>query len=80
MGLDYKNNSGWVHRSQLKKNKSLIALEEKILFNNSSKYSKPIVVVKSGRLLIVKKREKNWLKVVTEDYTGWVKNKNLWGD
>ena len=78
--LDYKNNSGWVHRSQLKKNKSLIALEEKILFNNSSKYSKPIVVVKSGRLLIVKKRGKNWLKVVTEDYTGWVKNKNLWGD
>ena len=78
--LDYKNNSGWVHRSQLKKNKSLIALEEKILFNNSTKYSKPIVVVKSGRLLIVKKRGKNWLKVVTEDYTGWVKNKNLWGD
>ena len=60
--LDYKNNGGWVHRSQLKKNKSLIALEEKILFNNSTKYSKPIVVVKSGRLLIVKKKEKNGLK------------------
>ena len=56
--LDYKNNGGWVHRSQLKKNKSLIVLEEKILFNNSTKYSKPIVVVKSGRLLIIKKREK----------------------
>ena len=60
--LDYKNNGGWVHRSQLKKNKSLIALEEKILFNNSTKYSKPIVVVKSGRLLIVKKEKKNGLK------------------
>ena len=78
--LDYKNNGGWVHRSQLKKNKSLIVLEEKILFNNSTKYSKPIVVVKSGRLLIIKKREKNWLKVATGDYTGWVNDENLWGD
>ena len=77
--LDYKNNGGWVHRSQLKKNKSLIVLEEKILFNNSTKYSKPIAIVKSGRLLIIKKREKNWVKVVTEDYTGWVNNENLWG-
>ena len=77
--LDYKNNGGWVHRSQLKKNKSLIVLEEKILFSNSTKYSKPIAIVKSGRLLIIKKREKNWVKVVTEDYTGWVNNENLWG-
>ena len=78
--LDYKNNGGWVHRSQLKRNKSLIALKEKILFNNSTKYSKPIVLVKSGRLLIIKKREKNWLKVVTGDYKGWVNNENLWGN
>ena len=78
--LDYKNNGGWVHRSQLKKNKSLITLEEKILFNNSTKYSTPMVVVKSGRLLIIKKREKNGLKVATGDYAGWVNNENLWGD
>ena len=78
--LDYKNNGGWIHRSQLKKNRSLIALEEKILFHNSTKYSKPIIVVKSGRLLVIKKREKNWLKVETGDYTGWVDNENLWGN
>ena len=78
--LDYKNNGGWVHRSQLKKNGSLIALEEKILFNSSTKYSSPIAVIKSGRLLIIKKRKKNWLKVATGDYTGWVINENLWGN
>ena len=77
--LDYKNNGGWVHRSQLKKNKSVITLEEKIIFNNSTKYSKPMVVAKSGRLLLIKKREKNWLKVVTGNYTGWINKKNLWG-
>ena len=78
--LDYKNNSGWVHRSQLKKNKSLITLQEKIIFKSSTKYSTPTIVVKSGRLLIIKKRERNWLKVATEDYTGWVSNENLWGN
>ena len=77
--LDYKNNGGWVHRSQLKKNNSVIVLEEKIIFNKSTKYSAPIAVVKNGRLLIVKKKEGKWLKVVTGDYKGWVKNEYLWG-
>ena len=60
--LDYKNNGGWVHRSQLKKNNSVIVLEEKIIFNKSTKYSAPIAVVKNGRLLIVKKKKENGLK------------------
>ena len=77
--IDYKNNSGWVHRSQLKKNNSLIVLEEKILFNNFTKYSKPVAVIKNGRMLTVKKKEKKWFKVVTANYTGWVNNENLWG-
>ena len=68
-----------VHRSQLKKGNSLIVLEEKILFNNFTKYSKPVAVIKSGRMLIVKKKENKWFKVVTANYTGWVDNKNLWG-
>ena len=78
--LDYRNNGGWVHRSQLKKNNSVIVLEEKIIFNKSTKYSEPIAVVKNGRLLIVKKKEKKWFKVVTGNYTGWVNNEYLWGN
>ena len=77
--LDYKNNGGWIHRSQLKKNKSLITLQEKILFKNSTKYSRPIAVIESGRLLIVKKKGKKWFKVVTGDYVGWINNEYLWG-
>ena len=77
--LDYKNNSGWVHRSQLKKNNSIIVLEEKMLFNKSTKYSEPIAIIQIGRLLIVKKRVKNWSKVSTGDFIGWVTNENLWG-
>ena len=77
--IDYKNNGGWVHRSQLKKGNSLIVLEEKILFNNFTKYSKPVAVIKSGRMLIIKKKENKWFKVVTANYTGWIDNENLWG-
>ena len=39
----------------------------------------PIAVIKIGRLLVVKKKVKNWTKVSTEDFIGWVTNKNLWG-
>ena len=77
--LDYKNNGGWIHRSQLKKNKSLITLQEKILFKNSTKYSRPIALIKSGRLLIVKKKGTKWFKVATGDYVGWINNEYLWG-
>ena len=58
----------------------MITLKEKVLFNNSTKYSKPIVVVKSGRLLIVKKEEKDWFKVETGNYVGWIDNEYLWGN
>jgi len=30
--IDFKKNSGWIHISQLKKNKSFILLEDQILF------------------------------------------------
>ncbi len=44
--IDSKNNSGWIHWSQLKKNNSIILLEDKILFKNSSNFSKPIAKIK----------------------------------
>ena len=77
--IDIKNNSGWIHVSQLKKNNSVITLEDKILFENSSIFSKPIVNIKKGRLLIIQKCENKWCKVETEDFKGWVDKKNLWG-
>ena len=64
----------------MRSNKSLITLQEKILFKNPTKYSTPIAVIKSGRLLIVKKDEKKWFKVETGNYVGWIDNKYLWGN
>jgi|TARA_B100001063_G_C16717468_1_gene531559 SH3-like domain-containing protein len=78
--IDLKNNSGWIHSSQLnEKSNSIIILKDKILFKNSSNFSKPVLRLQKGRLLILKKCEKNWCNVKTDNYSGWIKTKNIWG-
>ena len=51
--IDHKQNSGWIHVSQLRPSRSLITTNEKILFKNSTKYSKPLAKLDQGRLLKV---------------------------
>ena len=73
------NNSGWIHWSQLKSSNSIIAIKEKVLFKKPSNFSEPVVRLEKGRLLVIKKCEKNWCKIKTENYTGWIKTSNVWG-
>ena len=75
--IDYKKNSGWIHVSQLKKVNSVIVVKNKTLFKKSSIFSQPIANIKKGRLLVIKKCEKEWCKVETEGYKGWVNRENL---
>ena len=77
--IDFKKNSGWIHTSQLKKGKSFILLKNQILFSKPTRYSKPIIKISKGRLLLVKKCKKKWCKVKTEDYLGWIITNNIWG-
>ena len=77
--IDSKNNSGWIHWSQLKKANSIIPLEDKILFKKPSYFSKPIAKVKQGRLLIVQKCDGKWCKIKSEKFKGWIKINNIWG-
>ena len=77
--VDLKNNSGWIHVSQLKKSNSIIILENKILFKKFSNHSKPIVRLEKGRLLVIKKCENIWCSITTGNYTGWVNAENIWG-
>ena len=78
--IDHKKNSGWIHISQLKKSKSLIATSNKILFRKPTKYSKPLARIEKGRLLIVKKCEKNWCNIETDKFSGWIDKSNIWGE
>ena len=77
--IDLKNNSGWIHWSQLKAANSIITLEDQILFKKSSSFSKPIARLEKGRLLVIKKCENNWCRITTNDYSGWIKVVNVWG-
>tara|TARA_B100000767_G_scaffold175107_1_gene163694 strand:+ start:222 stop:671 length:450 start_codon:yes stop_codon:yes gene_type:complete len=77
--VDLKNNSGWIHVSQLKKSNSIIVLKNEILFKKPSNFSKPIARLERGRLLVIKKCENNWCNVTTDSYSGWIKAENVWG-
>ena len=77
---DHENNSGWIHISQLSKKKAAITIDDDlILFSNSTIYSRPIAILKKGRLVKVTKCIDEWCKINTEDFKGWLQKKGLWG-
>ena len=77
--IDFKNNSGWIHVSQLRDVNSIIPLNDKILFKKPSKFSKPLANIKKGRVLVVLKFDGNWCKIESGEFKGWITNKDLWG-
>ena len=77
--IDLKNNSGWIHWSQLKPINSIIPLKDKILFKKPSNFSRPLAKIKKGRVLVIQKCQLDWCKIKTGKYSGWVKKENLWG-
>ena len=77
--IDLKNNSGWIHISQLKKSNSVIVTKDKVLFKKPTSFAKPIAQIKEGRLLILEKCEQNWCKITSEEFEGWIKTDNIWG-
>ena len=77
--IDLKNNSGWIHVSQLKKVNSIIPKQNKILFSKPSNFSKPLAKIEKGRVLLLQNCNKNWCKVKTRSFKGWIKIENTWG-
>ena len=77
--IDFKNNSGWIHISQLKKINSVIPLKDKVLFQKPTNFSKPIAKIKKGRVLLIQKCIDGWCKIKSEKYRGWINNEQLWG-
>ena len=77
--IDLKNNSGWIHWSQLKPINSVISLKEKILFKKPSNFSKPVAKIQKGRILILQKCVEGWCKIKSDKFKGWIKADNIWG-
>ena len=77
---DHENNTGWIHISQLSKKKAALSiLDESIIYQKPSFFSKPIAKLEIGRLCLVKKCKNNWCKVKTGKYSGWIEKQNLKG-
>ena len=78
--IDHENNSGWIHISQLSKKKAALNNEDNsIIFKKPSNYSKPLAIIEKGRLCIIKKCKKDWCKIETGGYSGWIERKILKG-
>ena len=77
--IDLKNNSGWIHRTQLKPVNSIITLNDKILFKKPTNFSKPLAKIKKGKVLVVKKCNNSWCKIKSGKFNGWIKTDNIWG-
>ena len=77
---DHEDNTGWIHLSQLSKKKAAIVIDEQlIMFNSPTVYSRPIAVLKKGRLTKIIKCRNEWCKSKTDEYKGWIKKESLWG-
>jgi len=77
--IDLKNNSGWIHISQLKKSNSVIITNDKILFKKPTSFAKPIAQIKKGRLLVLQKCKGGWCRIESDGFYGWIKTSNTWG-
>tara|TARA_Y100001970_G_C14233247_1_gene860068 strand:+ start:1057 stop:1500 length:444 start_codon:yes stop_codon:yes gene_type:complete len=77
--IDIKKNSGWIHISQLKKSKSFIVTKDKILFSKPTRFSKPIAIIKKGRLIAYKKCKMEWCNVKIDKFRGWIITEEIWG-
>ena len=77
--IDVKNNSGWVHWSQLKPISSVISLKDKILFKKPSNFSTPLAKIQKGKIMILQKCIQDWCKIKADKFKGWIKTDNIWG-
>ena len=66
--------------SQLSKKKAAIVIDERsIMFKKPTVYSKPIAILKKGRLAKIIKCKDIWCKAKSDKFKGWLKKDSLWG-
>ena len=49
------------------------------MFKNPTIYSKPIAILRKGRLTKIIKCKEIWCKAKSDKYKGWLKKDSLWG-
>tara|TARA_B100001179_G_C18423968_1_gene331580 strand:+ start:119 stop:580 length:462 start_codon:yes stop_codon:yes gene_type:complete len=78
--IDLKNNSGWIHISQLTKKKSAINIADlALIFKRPNIYSQPLARLEKGTMVMIKRCKNEWCKILVQSNTGWLQKKFLWG-
>ena len=70
---------GYICHNCQKKKAAIVIDEQLIMFNSPTVYSRPIAVLKKGRLAKIIKCRNEWCKSRTDEYKGWIKKESLWG-
>lgn len=77
---DIGGDSGWVHKSLLSGERSVIITEERrILRSSDTDQSRPVVRLDPGVVAGLDKCSGGWCKIRVGDYKGWLKREQLWG-
>jgi len=78
---DFESNSGWIHITQLSKRKSAINIKNNsLVYKKQTIYSKPIVRLEAGRLVLINKCNIKWCKITSGNFNGWIDKNSLWGN
>ena len=70
---------GYTSLNYPKKKAALTLDDDKLIFSKPSIYSKPLAILKKGRLCKIHKCKDEWCKISVDKYKGWVKKDILWG-
>ena len=65
--------------STIEKKAALNMVDQATIYKNSTVYSKPLVILEKGKLLLISKCKTDWCKVKAGKYKGWIHKKYLWG-
>ena len=68
-----------VFKAMSKKKAALIIEDEILMFKSPTIYSKPVAILKEGRLVKVVSCKDVWCKIKTGKFKGWLKKEYLWG-
>ena len=71
--------AGYIFHSFQKKKSAINVINNSIIYKKPTIYSKPIVKLELGRLVLIDKCKIKWCKIKSGEYGGWILKDSLWG-